>query len=358
MKKLIISIQLLVAGLVLTTNVASAQLKIMIIKQGNYQTEIVPAGCTCGQAQFDCVCGISGYSNYTSVSEIHLTKGQIYAIISSQVISENTLQIKFKDKLNMKLRSSDFIQKQEVYLDASIANSLGYDSVAILPGKYTIRDGKSMTLNLKRYHPFKCNCFGGISTISPVGELHKQNDWCWNFGALGTAFSWPCHDIHGHHKDQCCDRVQAAVHNLSATQWQSIADCLCANGTATGTTIEAYTAVGSGLGGPLEIGTYDNCDVLGTLVNQPLVTKTTCTCPKGWLANETNVDGGVTADGKCKKGVCGPFIIANLPPDGTPVGTWGFTWNNGLYAWGTTENGGAAICHTTVITPKVCKIQR
>lgn len=68
-----------------------------------------------------------------------------------------------------------------------------------------------------------------------------------------------------------------------------------------------------------------------------------CKCPKGWLSNMTNVNGGPTPDGKCKKLACANISVAPLPPNGTPVGTWGFTWGNGLWAWGNAANGGAAI---------------
>lgn len=68
-----------------------------------------------------------------------------------------------------------------------------------------------------------------------------------------------------------------------------------------------------------------------------------CHCPKGWLSNTTNQDGGVTTDGRCKKLVCGPIAVIP-PPDGTQLGNWGFTWGNTLWAYGTKENGGAVIC--------------
>ena len=67
-----------------------------------------------------------------------------------------------------------------------------------------------------------------------------------------------------------------------------------------------------------------------------------CSCPKGWLANTTNEDGGVSADGKCKKLVCAPITVLP-PPNGTSIGNWGFTWGNEIWALGTKENGGAAI---------------
>jgi hypothetical protein len=74
---------------------------------------------------------------------------------------------------------------------------------------------------------------------------------------------------------------------------------------------------------------------------------TTCVCPAGWSANPSNVVGGYTSDGKCKRAVGGGIAINPLPPDGTPIGTWGFTWGNAVVAWGSAANGGAAACNTT-----------
>jgi hypothetical protein len=76
----------------------------------------------------------------------------------------------------------------------------------------------------------------------------------------------------------------------------------------------------------------------------------TCTCPPGWLANPTNVDGGVTYDGRCKKEVCAGNPVRPLPANGTPIGDWGFTWGASFVAWGTAANGGGAHC---VVSPWV-----
>lgn len=91
------------------------------------------------------------------------------------------------------------------------------------------------------------------------------------------------------------------------------------------------------------------------ITNTPAVTTTTCKCPAGWLATMTNVDGGVSQHG-CKRVACQPNGIAPYPPDGTPIGTWGFTWGNAILAWGTDANGGAAKCVTSITSPAVCKI--
>lgn len=84
-------------------------------------------------------------------------------------------------------------------------------------------------------------------------------------------------------------------------------------------------------------------------------------CPIGWLSNTSNVDGGVTYDGMCKK----EFAITSTtppmttpvtpPPNGTHIGSWGFWWNGALIAYGTPQNGGAA-GHPNTSTQKVCKL--
>lgn len=181
-----------------------------------------------------------------------------------------------------------------------------------------------------------CHCYGQID--------------CYGFmGALGSNFGWPCKT--DAHDDQCCDRVKAAYAALSSAQKQTIADCLCAKGEPNGYGVHVYGSVGTET-------SYGDCGVVATLINKPAVTKTTCTCPHGWLANQTNVDGGVTADGKCKRHVCGPFSTNNLPPNDFQIGTWGFIWGDGIWEWGNTINGGAPTdCHTIVISPAVCKLQ-
>jgi hypothetical protein len=128
---------------------------------------------------------------------------------------------------------------------------------------------------------------------------------------------------------------------------QSIAACACAAGKPSGTLVRAWSAVGNK--------EYKTAAPIGTLTNKPEVKTTICTCPAGWTSNTSSQVGGVTTDGKCKKGACGPNSIAPYPPDGTQIGSWGFTWGNGFYAWGTTANGGAPKCVTTLVSAAECK---
>lgn len=137
----------------------------------------------------------------------------------------------------------------------------------------------------------------------------------------------------GHDKDceAACSLAAAQNANFNNKTW------LCQQIRRKGQTrVSAYAAVGT----------------LHYRVAQSIVVNcsggdTTCSCPKGWAANPTNVDGGVTTDGKCKKLACLPDTVPPFPPDGTQIGTWGFTWGNGFWAWGSAANGGAAKCTTT-----------
>jgi hypothetical protein len=78
-----------------------------------------------------------------------------------------------------------------------------------------------------------------------------------------------------------------------------------------------------------------------------------CHCPPTWLSNDftgvgtANVLGGLTNNTPtgCKKKMC-DVTCAPTPASTIPIGTWGFLWGNEIWAYGTTCNGGAAICHS------------
>jgi hypothetical protein len=92
----------------------------------------------------------------------------------------------------------------------------------------------------------------------------------------------------------------------------------------------------------------------GTLISKPELKQKVCTCPQGWLSNTTNVAAGVTSDGRCKRLAAKPININPLPSDGTAVGSWGFTWGNELWAWGSTVNGGGAGCVDVITQQREC----
>jgi len=123
---------------------------------------------------------------------------------------------------------------------------------------------------------------------------------------------------------------------------QAVATSACAAGAPDGTVVRAWSGVGTK--------EYKSAQQIGTLNND--AAQTQLKCPVGWASNTTNVDGGVTSDGKCKKLSAQPMSVTPLPPNGTPIGTYGFTWGNAVYAWGTPANGGAA--YPVTIMPAVC----
>lgn len=149
-------------------------------------------------------------------------------------------------------------------------------------------------------------------------------------------------------QQDCSQRCTNAVSALTAAQKQAVADCMCSNGKPTGARATAYSAVGTK--------EYNSAAPLGTLTNSPAIIQTTCTCPQGWLSNTNNQNGGITTDGKCKKAVCGPIVGCDPLPNGTPIGNWGFTWDNWIYTWGTPTNGGKPNCVSVTLFPRVCKL--
>jgi len=109
--------------------------------------------------------------------------------------------------------------------------------------------------------------------------------------------------------------------------------------------IQSYSAVGTA--------NYRAAYAIGTLTNQPAVTTYTYQCPPTWYSNTTNVLGGATTDGKCKKLSAKPLTITPWPLPGTPISSYGFTWYDEVWAYGTAANGGAAIA-TPHVTPASC----
>ncbi|MCC6726621.1 MAG: hypothetical protein IT258_19120 [Saprospiraceae bacterium] len=189
-------------------------------------------------------------------------------------------------------------------------------------------------------------CFCVVSYDNLTNKPHRTGECLDLTGVVNTTYS----TMSQNNRNKCNNKCTMAAAALTSAQKQSIANCACAANKGTGTIITAFSA--------LSTADYLTAQQIGVLTNSPTVTQTTCKCPSGWLANDTNVDGGNTSDGKCKKGVCSPIGVTPLPPNGTPIGSsWGFTWGNAIYAWGTTANGGAPTCNTVVISPAVCTLK-
>jgi hypothetical protein len=178
------------------------------------------------------------------------------------------------------------------------------------------------------------------SVFIPADAMAKKYCTCvaatggWKSGIVhnyGTIASYADLDTSAPKKCSkgCSDRVSGKVDIANAT-------ALCASTGWVGGCVRGYGYIGS-------IGTNNPDGTAGKLnCNAPVAAVTQQKCPQGWLANTTNQDGGVAADGKCKRLACQP-LSTPLPANGTPLGTWGFSWGNGIWQWGPSQ--------TVVITP-------
>lgn len=193
----------------------------------------------------------------------------------------------------------------------------------------------------------KSTCFCKISHANIVGVCHPPSSSILLdlTGDVGLQTSWP--RTQGKAQN-CSTACNGESNNIDLVNLANIA---CSRGIANGTVIRSFDALGN-CGGH---GAYEVNNTIGTLTNTPGVSQTTCSCPSGWLANTTNVDGGISSDGRCKKHAGTNYIQPNAP-NGTEIGVWGFTWGNGFWAWGTAANGGDATCTTTIISSAICVI--
>lgn len=133
----------------------------------------------------------------------------------------------------------------------------------------------------------------------------------------------------------------AAAYGLSAVQ--SSGGAICSNMGAGTWGVSAYSVVGAS---DWQNNACDTDQGFGSVTCAAI--PKVCKCPAGWTCNGCNpqVEGGITNDGGCKKMACQPNVIKPYPADGTQVGSpsWGFSWGNAFYAWGTAANGGAPNC--------------
>ena len=244
--------------------------------------------------------------------------------------------------LNFALLKSSF--SQEITLSAVQSTNWSWASS---DNASSISEPENITLNTPEWATATCFCKVSYNNLT---NQQAGTGICLDLtGVVNKTYSGvtPMSEANRNDCNVRCTNVTAA---LTTAQKQSIADCVCAAGIATGTPIRSYSAVGTK--------DYKSSHQIGILTNTAEVANTICKCPIGWLS-DTNVDGGVTNNGVCKKLVCGPWDATAFPPPnpGVVVGTWGFTWQNQLWAFGTTANKGAVVCSTVILTPKVCKIQ-
>ncbi len=193
------------------------------------------------------------------------------------------------------------------------------------------------------------NCWCRISINDLTGQSSSSGLIDGKYGSpVGSSFTGVFQQSDANQRTcgtRCSDK--AATENSAA-----IAASACAMGAPNGRVIRAYAAVGTRkydaartFGTIQRANAVYNCPQGGSLQGLECVATAsiTQTCPAGWAANATNVDGGVTADGRCKKAVSGCNLPNPAPANGTNIGTYGFTWGNSVVVWGTSANGGAAV---------------
>jgi hypothetical protein len=190
---------------------------------------------------------------------------------------------------------------------------------------------------------FHATCFCVVS-YNNLTNQHNATGVCLNLREVINHSYGGLNPQSEANRNDCNARCTNAAVALSAGQKQEIANCACGANVGNGTPIRAYSAVG--------VKAYKTAQQIGVLVNTPAVTNTTCTCPTGWYANAP-----ITPNSKWNKALCGPMTATLAPPNNTQLGTWGFTWDNYIYVWGTAANGGALKCTTEIVTPKSCKLQ-
>jgi hypothetical protein len=187
-----------------------------------------------------------------------------------------------------------------------------------------------------------CWCKAYIGSSPDDQNSHEANVLYDLTNAVGLTFAGFNPQDNTSHRAACRGSCKG---NAEATQ-QNIASYACTHGVADGRYIGAYATLGAR---PLQN------DFFKKLVNRPA--DPVCKCPAGWMSNITNQNGDVSSDGKCKKNL-GNILIPPFPPLGTPIGTWGFTWADGVYVWGTPENGGACSPFLPFPPlPRICKFE-
>ncbi|HVF60225.1 MAG TPA: hypothetical protein VNJ70_10485 [Thermoanaerobaculia bacterium] len=150
-------------------------------------------------------------------------------------------------------------------------------------------------------------------------------------------------DIATGKKADCAARCTQAAQAYGTAAVQASGAAICANKGAGIWAVYAYSVVGAS---DWENNACDTDQGFGSV--KCTATPQVCKCPAGWACNgcSPQVDGGITSDGKCKRLACQPNVILPPPANGTQIGSpsWGFSWGNAFYAWGTAANGGAPNC--------------
>jgi hypothetical protein len=186
---------------------------------------------------------------------------------------------------------------------------------------------------------FDAHCFCKMSCVDLSGHTTATNV----IKDFGTLFTFKGINPQSEENRVRCSSMctQAAA---PYTGSQSIASAACAAGCPNGSVVRAFSAVGN-----ME---YRPAQQIGVLTNQPAVTKTTCTCPQGWMTPDNVVGGVIKGPGRdCKRLACFPIKPGpgtSLPPNGTGTPQW-WTWADGLW-----QTAPVANCVSTTVSQAAC----
>lgn len=172
-----------------------------------------------------------------------------------------------------------------------------------------------------------------------------------NFSSLETGFSINTLIISPANNGDCRNKCTEAFKNNES----SIAQQACAAGIPNGNLILGISQLSTS-------GTQTAAS--RHLVNIPEKPHVDMICPVGWASNTSNIysttanpKAGITLDGQCKKEFQVQGLNIPTPPNGTPIGNWGFYWGNAIVAKGNSANGGAAQSVSGLqLDPPVCKL--
>jgi hypothetical protein len=188
----------------------------------------------------------------------------------------------------------------------------------------------------------EANCFCSLACEDNTNyKSGTVRGWLWDSGSLATYTGW----------DQQGDANQTACNTLCGQQclqtWNkaNAGPHACSKGCANGQAIACWSKVGTR--------EWKWAQGIGTLTNTPAQSTTTYTCPAG-TKGDNWVDGGTIAAGKkCTFVACDhyqTFPPNTYPPNGTPIGSWGYTWGEFI---GQNVNPAASTVQTA---PAVCEI--
>lgn len=202
--------------------------------------------------------------------------------------------------------------------------------------------GSQMAQAQKALPSYPCGCVIHISNISGQTSVAGA-------GVLNST-SPPNQATASQCQSACASWAAPYVHPQALSQ--STATQACAAGAQNGALIRAYYKTTGMLQTNPFTNTYQPAVALGVLVKTPGTVTQGWRCPAPWLSNTSNQPGGFTGDQRCKR-LAGSITISPLPADGTQISSWGFTWGNEVWAYGTAANGGAA-SYTSITTPAQC----